>query len=308
MTRPADEARALEQALAITATCLHADLAGRYAACARCIATALAALDHHTPHAPSALTEEELWREVDSALNDIEHAFLRRDVRSLARREEAEKRMYEFVTRLAVARPGVVETLRFWVAIGQQRVRNLRYAHPDENPRLTELYAASAETLETFVNDLQAAATELTQQPPAGPAPEGVARVVEAATALVYYPASNADSVITVPLHEWQQLCDAVDTRRSEPAAHPTGTADAPASVHGAPEVARVRALDAALDFAVGAIADAIYREDGLDGAAGEGVLQILAEAKKYGTCNQRSVERTEMLEFFGLADDGVSE
>jgi hypothetical protein len=38
-------------------------------------------------------------------------------------------------------------------------------------------------------------------------------------------------------------------------------------------------ALRAALEFAAGAIEDAIYRDDGLDGASGEAVLAVLREA-----------------------------
>ena len=67
---------------------------------------------------------------------------------------------------------------------------------------------------------------------------------------------------------------------------------------------ARLAALAQALDFSVGAISDAIYTEDGLDGSAGEAILMILAEAKKYGTFDQRKVSRAEMLEILALAAD----
>jgi len=66
----------------------------------------------------------------------------------------------------------------------------------------------------------------------------------------------------------------------------------------------REAALTAALQFAVGAIVDAIYTEDGLDGEAGERVLALIAEAQKYGTFDQRKVERAEWLEYLNLAVD----
>ena len=63
-------------------------------------------------------------------------------------------------------------------------------------------------------------------------------------------------------------------------------------------------ALKIALEFAAGAIQDAIYTEDGLDGLAGEQVLCLIVEALKYGTHDARKVERPEMVAFFGFAAD----
>ena len=61
-------------------------------------------------------------------------------------------------------------------------------------------------------------------------------------------------------------------------------------------------ALRSALGCAVAAIGDAIWKEDGLDGAAGEGVLALCAEALKWGTFDRRVVERAEWLDYLGLA------
>jgi hypothetical protein len=55
------------------------------------------------------------------------------------------------------------------------------------------------------------------------------------------------------------------------------------------------------IDFCAGAIMDAIYTEDGLDGSVGENVLQMVAEWKKYGTFDKTIVERSEMLRIFGI-------
>ena len=63
-------------------------------------------------------------------------------------------------------------------------------------------------------------------------------------------------------------------------------------------------ALRQAVGFAVAAISDAIYTEDSLDGWAGEAVLCLLTEALRYGTFDERKVERAEMLEFFNLGSD----
>jgi len=51
--------------------------------------------------------------------------------------------------------------------------------------------------------------------------------------------------------------------------------------------LATVRAMDAALDFAHGAIVDAISLDDGLDGATGEACLRIIVEAKERGTFDE---------------------
>jgi hypothetical protein len=74
--------------------------------------------------------------------------------------------------------------------------------------------------------------------------------------------------------------------------------------VQKAKDLAAVEALNNVLDFAVGAITDAIYHEDGLDGGTGERVLQLIAEVKKHGTFNVNLVERDEMLRMFNLASD----
>ena len=63
-------------------------------------------------------------------------------------------------------------------------------------------------------------------------------------------------------------------------------------------------ALRQAVGFAVAAIIDAIYTEDGLDGETGEAVLCLLTEALKDGTFDARTVERAEMLAFFNLGSD----
>jgi hypothetical protein len=46
----------------------------------------------------------------------------------------------------------------------------------------------------------------------------------------------------------------------------------------------KIKACKIALDFAAGAIGDAIYTEDGLDGDTGQRVLHIIAEAREEGT------------------------
>ena len=53
-------------------------------------------------------------------------------------------------------------------------------------------------------------------------------------------------------------------------------------------EAAKAKAMRAALDFAAGAIGDAIYTEDGLDGDAGQRVLHIITEARELGTFDQQ--------------------
>ncbi len=44
-------------------------------------------------------------------------------------------------------------------------------------------------------------------------------------------------------------------------------------------QAARIRELEQAVEFAAGAIEDAIYLEDGLDGASGEATLKLLRDA-----------------------------
>lgn len=58
---------------------------------------------------------------------------------------------------------------------------------------------------------------------------------------------------------------------------------------------AKLAAKDAALQFAEGAIDDAIYTEAGLDPAAGEAVLHICREAREAGTFDQEPFDRSKL-------------
>ena len=58
---------------------------------------------------------------------------------------------------------------------------------------------------------------------------------------------------------------------------------------------AKLAAKDAALQFAGGAIVDAIYTEAGLDPAAGEAVLHICREARESGTFDKEPFDRNRL-------------
>ena len=58
---------------------------------------------------------------------------------------------------------------------------------------------------------------------------------------------------------------------------------------------AAIAAKDAALQFAEGAIDDAIYTEDGLDGTTGERVLHLCREARESSTFDQEPFDRSRL-------------
>lgn len=107
-----------------------------------------------------------------------------------------------------------------------------------------------------------------------------------------------ARAIMTVVDPEWLKQRDA-RVAEVEATSRITGASETPPN-----RDEQLAALNDALDFAVGAIADAIYREDGLDGATGERVLQTIAEVKKYGMHDKTLVDRGEMLRMFNLASD----
>ena len=64
----------------------------------------------------------------------------------------------------------------------------------------------------------------------------------------------------------------------------------------------KLQACETVLEFATGAITDAIYTEEGLDGVAGERVLTIIAEYRKFGTFDTHRLTRNQMLRILHLS------
>ena len=71
---------------------------------------------------------------------------------------------------------------------------------------------------------------------------------------------------------------------------------------------ARVAACNSALDFAAGAIEDAIYSEDGLDGVDGEHILHIITEARERGEFDKAKYGQLEHLCPFNRAEKAEAE